>query len=246
MMKSMNLATPAGKTDAEKQKRDLLGSSGFFKGFDDSILQKIMPLLVPCHFEAGNVICLKGDESDSLYLVAEGELEISVSSKDGKIVVLGTLARGDVFGEVGLLDKGSRTANIGAKTDVALFRLGSQHFNDVAKMFGLKEWMVVNNYICQLFRRVTNNLEETVFLDTGVRLLRKIMQICDKSHAGETGMIRLDISQENLGRMVGLSREATNRTLSRLAAIGLIERKYKSIIVPDAQKLREFLAQEEI
>jgi CRP/FNR family cyclic AMP-dependent transcriptional regulator len=219
------------------EKLALLQTSGFFKGFSGNILNMVAPRLEECRFSKNNIVCMKDDESDCLYVIRQGQVEITVSSKDGKIIVLGTLERGDVVGEIGLLDKGKRTANVTAKTDVSLYRLTSDDFNKISQNFTLREWLAINGYICQLFRRVTHNLEDTVFLDASARVIRKVLEICEK----DSGSVKLTISQEQLGRMVGLSREATNKTLSRLEDIGLLERKYKTITVPDVQKLREFL-----
>lgn len=229
--------------DSGKQKRALLEGSSFFKGFSAPLIEAIVPALKECSFDSESAIVYKGDVSDSLYLIREGEVEISVSSKDGKIIVLGTLGKGDVFGEIGLLDHGSRTANVSARTDVTLYRLNTQDFNEIAKQFGLKEWAAITAYICKLFRSVTNNLEETSFLDTGIRVSKKILELYEKAPAQERqgAGFNMNISQEVLGRMVGLSREATNKTLARLEDEGLIEKKYKNILVPDVSLLRRLV-----
>jgi CRP/FNR family cyclic AMP-dependent transcriptional regulator len=232
---------------AEKEKRRLVEQSCFFKGFDKEIIDGILPLMTECRFNAENAICLKGDDSDSLYLISEGMVEISVSSKDGKVIVLGMMGKGDVFGEIGLLDNGSRTADVTAKSDMILYRLSGRDFTEMTKKFSLNEWQAVTTYVCDLFRRVTNNLEEAAFLDTNVRVIKKILDIYKRSPEAEKGRgaFKLNLSQEMLGRMVGLSREATNKTLSRLAEEGLIESKYKHIMVPRIEVLRGMIEREE-
>ena len=226
--------------DRAEDKRLLLEKSRLFKGFGPSVIDSIIPLLKTVKFEADSLICLKGDESDSLYIVQNGEVEISVSSSEGKIIVLGFLSEGDVFGEVGLLDKQPRTANVTAKNDVTLYKLSSDDFDKIVKSFGVNEFHALTSYVCFLFRRATNNLEETVFLDASIRIARKIQELFVKS--GEKGpAFKVTISQENLGRMAGLSREATNKALSRLEETGLIERKYKTIEIPDIKKFARAL-----
>jgi CRP-like cAMP-binding protein len=222
-------------------------NSEFFKDFDKKIIDSILPLLSECKFAPDNAICLKGDDSDSLYMIREGIVEISVSSKDGKVIVLGMMSKGDVFGEIGLLDNGSRTADVTASTEVSLFRLSNRDFTAMMQKFGLREWASITTYVCNLFRRVTNNLEESAFLDANIRVVKKIIDIYHKSPESESNenAFKLSISQEMLGRMVGLSREATNKALSRLADDGLIERKYKHIMVPDIELLRKMVQREE-
>lgn len=227
----------------DNERRTLLENSRLFGSFAPEVIDAIVPLLTPCSFAVDNLICLKGDESDCLYIVREGEVEISVSSSDGKIILLGILSRGDVFGEVGLLDKESRTANVTARTAVTLYRLTSQDFDKVTRLFGVNEFMALTSYICFLFRGVTNNLEETVFLDASIRVARKIQGIYEQGAADVEGSgFSITISQEDLGRMAGLSREATNKALSRLEEKGLLSHKYKRITVTDAAKFAKALS----
>lgn len=222
-----------------QSKKTLLENSRLFGSFADSIIEAAIPMLVPCRFEDGQLVCLKGDDSDSLYLIVSGDAEVSVSSHDGKIILLGTLSRGDVFGEVGLVDGDVRTANVVASSDLELYRITSTSFKELTLMFGVNEWMALSSYICFLFRRVTNSLEEALFLDASVRVARKIMALQQKEKDQGQTNFQVAISQEHLGRMAGLSREATNKALSRLEDMGLISREYKKIVVPDIARLAE-------
>ncbi|GEM_PF-1961755 len=227
----------------EDECRELLKNSRLFGSFAPKVIDAIIPLLTLSRFEPDNLVCLKGDESDCLYIVREGEVEISVSSSDGKIILLGLLSRGDVFGEVGLLDGESRTANVTARTAVSLYRLGSADFEKITRLFGVDEFMALTSYICFLFRGVTNNLEATMFLDASIRVAKKIQGLYDKGAGEKEGNgFSVTISQEDLGRMAGLSREATNKALSRLEEKSLISHKYKKITVPDAVKFAKALA----
>jgi CRP/FNR family cyclic AMP-dependent transcriptional regulator len=222
-----------GHADLKK----LLENSRLFKQFSPSVVDAVIPALTHCQFNAGALICLKGEPSDCLYIIQQGEVEVSVSSSEGKIILLGSLSDGDVFGEIGLLDKKPRTANVMAKTDASLYRLGSGDFDRLIKLFGPEELMALTSYVCFLFRSVTNNLEETIFLDASIRIAHKIQELCEKGGGAKSGKYEIEISQENLGRMAGLSREATNKALSRLEETGIIERKYKHIVVPDIDRL---------
>lgn len=219
------------------EKRALLKKSRLFGGFGGKALDALVPLLNECRFNKGAMVCRKGEPSDCLYVIADGKAEVSVSSKDGKQILLGRMALGDVFGEIGLLDEGPRTADITAKTDMVLYRLSSRDFQAVSGLMGAQEMRTLASYVCFLFRSVTDSLEETVFLDANIRIARKILDLHEKNPPPGGGPFTLSISQENLGRMVGLSREATNKALAHLKEKGLIEREYRRITVPDIGRL---------
>ena len=231
----------------QDRKRSLIEQSAFFANFSRRTIDGLLPLLRECRFNKSNVICLKGDPSDFLYLVCDGQVEISVSSKDGKTIVLGVMSAGAVFGEIGILDEGLRTANVTAATDVALYRLSRQDFLQASKDFTPSEWLSITVYVCNRFRRVTGAMEEKSFLDADMRVLRKILEIYEGSsrEEKESTPFKLSLSQEALAKMVGLSREAINKTLSRLNKAGIIQKKYKHILIPDIFHLRHAASREE-
>jgi CRP/FNR family cyclic AMP-dependent transcriptional regulator len=219
--------------------KTLLQESELFCGFSEDVLDTMIPLLVSCVFQKGNVVCLKGDESDCLYIIDTGEAEINVSSVEGKVITLGVLSPGDVVGEVGLLDGGPRTANVIAKTDAHMYKLSREEFEKLLASFGPKELKAVTSYICYLFRRATNSLEETAFMDADIRVARKILELYEDKQTDQRQDFELVISQVLLGQMSGLSREATNKALSHLEDEGLVKREYKKIVIPDVDALIE-------
>ena len=218
---------------------EVLKNNKLFGGFSSEILDAVIPCLTTSNYKSGQLIFLKGDPSDSLYIIQSGAVDIAVYSGDGRVILLGTLSEGDVFGEIGLLDNKARTANVTARSDVSMYRLSDKDFKAISKEFGEKELKSITSYVCNLFRRVTNNLEDTVFMDASIRLANKIFDLYEESGEERTNDFVVNLSQKDLGRMASLSREATNKALSKLEAQGLIKRKYKGIIVPDIKKFHE-------
>ncbi|HXT20553.1 MAG TPA: DUF1003 domain-containing protein [Thermoanaerobaculia bacterium] len=66
------------------------------------------------------VLFRSGDPGETLYVVAEGEVELSLEDNVGEKIVLATAAKGDLFGELALLDEGSRTATAVTRTPALL------------------------------------------------------------------------------------------------------------------------------
>lgn len=76
---------------------------------------------------ARDVVVRQGDAADRFYLIAEGTLRVT-QTRDGKQVELRTLGPGDVFGEIGLLNRSPRTATVTALTDGRLLALDGEDF----------------------------------------------------------------------------------------------------------------------
>jgi uncharacterized membrane protein len=81
-------------------------------------------------YSAGQMVFNYGDPGHALYIVRSGEVEIYVKNDQGEKIVLEISQPGDVFGEVALLDGGSRTAWAAAVGDAELLRLDREHFED--------------------------------------------------------------------------------------------------------------------
>jgi|ERR1035437_9636426 CRP/FNR family transcriptional regulator, cyclic AMP receptor protein len=69
---------------------------------------------------AGEHIFTQGDPGIGLYIIRDGEVEITYADKRGQILRFASFNKGDFFGELALVDGGKRNASALAKTDVKL------------------------------------------------------------------------------------------------------------------------------
>ncbi len=86
-------------------------------------------------YSAGQSVFNYGDPGHALYIVRSGEVEIYVKNDQGEKIVLETSQPGDIFGEVALLDGGTRTAWVAALGDVELLRLDREHFEAYVRQY---------------------------------------------------------------------------------------------------------------
>ena len=86
-------------------------------------------------YSTGQLVFSYGDPGHALYIVRSGEVEIYVKNDQGEKIVLETSQPGDIFGEVALLDGGTRTAWVAALGDVELLRLDREHFEAYVRQY---------------------------------------------------------------------------------------------------------------
>jgi CRP-like cAMP-binding protein len=104
----------------------LLGARAF-AGLPPGRLEPIARELVPLSVVAGETVVEQGAPSDRFYLIESGRFEVSQHA-DGQERILRTIGPADVFGEIGLLTGGPRTASVKAVEPGRIWALEAETF----------------------------------------------------------------------------------------------------------------------
>ncbi len=102
---------------------DLLKEVPLFQLLDDHERTELAAQLDVVNFTAGQTIFNYGEPGDSIYVVSSGEVEVFFKNDTGERIVLEVASRGDFFGELSMLDNGTRTASVIATHDTQALRL---------------------------------------------------------------------------------------------------------------------------
>ncbi len=114
---------------------EFLAEVPLFALLDDQERAVLAERVEKVSFPAGATIFGVGDPGDSMYILLQGSVELSVKTKTGEPVVLERPERGDFFGEISLLDEGPRTATAKATADVEAIEVDR---GDLDELFRLK------------------------------------------------------------------------------------------------------------
>ena len=102
---------------------ELLTGVPLFELMDEQERRALAEMLDTVNVTHGQLVFRYGDPGDSLYIVRAGEVELFTTDDTGQRIVLETATRGDFFGEISLLDQGTRTASAMASQDLEAVRL---------------------------------------------------------------------------------------------------------------------------
>lgn len=193
-------------------------------------------------YRAGTVIFGEGDPGDSLHMVIEGSVRISVISSGGEEVIVARLGPGECVGDLALLDGHPRSASAVAVeatrtlvvTRAAFLRWLSER---------PKAALALLETLSLRVRRTDEALADLTFLDLPRRLAKRLLDLAAvqseaPAKGGDPRGVRLRITQAELASMLGVSRESVNKRLNLLAREGVIKLGRGSVTILDAGSLR--------
>jgi CRP/FNR family cyclic AMP-dependent transcriptional regulator len=94
-----------------------------FELLDDQESESLCSLMETLHFDKGDTIFNAGDAGDSIYIVRSGRVQVFIENYEGHKIILRENDKGDVFGDISLLDGGPRTATAVAVEDTDVLSL---------------------------------------------------------------------------------------------------------------------------
>jgi CRP/FNR family cyclic AMP-dependent transcriptional regulator len=191
--------------------------------------------LAHCHrrrYPAKSVIIYAGDKPDVLYYILDGSVTVLIEDDDGREIVLAYLNKGDFFGEMGLFgEESNRSAWVRTKAECELAEISYNRFRQLAQedpeiLFELSSQMAAR------LRTTSRKVHDLAFLDVTGRVARTLLDLCKQPDAmtHPDGM-QIKITRQEIGRIVGCSREMVGRVLKALEDQGLIHARGKTIVV---------------
>lgn len=188
--------------------------------------------------DKGETLFLQGDEDDRLFVLRSGGLEVSVLSADGRKLTVNLISRTAVFGEVALFDPGPRTATVRATARSELSYITRRAIR-TAMAEDPDVGMALLSFAGARLRWVIEQLSEQVFLTPAARLAARLIYYADQGDSN-----RIKINQAELADMVGVTREAVSKTISRWKRDGLVEVSRGSITLRDLDRLEDEASQD--
>jgi len=154
-------------------------------------------------------------------------------------MILATLQPPDVFGELAVIDGGSRSASIQALEPTTLLTLTRATLLDLlSKQPAVSE--VLLRSLGGLVRRMIEQAGDLVFLDLHGRVAKLLLRLVENLGAdrGEQPCLDVRMTQSDLAAMVGGSRQSVNQILHHFERRGYLRLEGQKLIVRDLDALR--------
>ncbi len=220
-----------------------LAHISLFEKLDAEELTQLETIVKRRMFGAGTVVFFENDLSDSMYVILSGSTKVYTKVEDGMEKILGTLGKGEVFGEYSLIDGHPRSASVETLEPTEVLSISHKDFRQFTNKSPDILWKVLES-LTERMRRQNAEQLEYAFRDVPYRLLKVLAQLADKH--GETTpqgcKLKLKLKPSDLAGMVGAHPNRIERLLAKFQNEGLIKiASGEEMLIPDAKALRRAL-----
>ena len=186
---------------------------------------------------AGQFLFKRGDPPCGLYAVLEGAVRISAVSAQGKEAVLSLVETPHWFGEICLFDNLPRTNDALATGACTLLQVPQAAILKILEQQPVF-WRDMALLMSHKLRLSLINIEQISLMPASARLAHRLLMIAQGYGEIEQARRVLQLPQEDLAAMLGLSRQTINSLLKALEQQGIIGLSYGAIEILDLAGLR--------
>jgi CRP/FNR family cyclic AMP-dependent transcriptional regulator len=180
-----------------------------------------------------NIICA-GDRAETLSFIIKGSVTILIEDDDGHEMIIAYLNNGDFFGELGLFEpvEASSSAAPGCAPRPNAKWPRSATTNSANWRARTRKFSTPSAPMAQRLRNTTRKVGDLAFFDVTGRVARCLLELCKQPDAmtHPDGM-QIKITRQEIGRIVGCSREMVGRVLKDLEERSLVQVKGKTMVV---------------
>lgn len=188
-------------------------------------------------FPGNTTIISAGDPSKTLYYICKGSVSVIHEDQDGHEMVLAYLNAGDFFGEIGMFDeRHERSARVRTRAPCEVIQISYQRIQELCA----HEPDVIFAMLMVMSLRVRDTSRKVgvlAFKDVAGRIARALLELCEQPEARRrTEGTAIDITRQELGRIVGCSREMASRVLKSMEERGNVTVEGRTVVVHDTRK----------
>jgi CRP/FNR family cyclic AMP-dependent transcriptional regulator len=193
------------------------------KGLDPKLfLAKIGTGRSVATYSKGKCIFSQGDPGNAVFYIQEGQVKLTVVSRQGKEAVIALLGTGDFFGEGCLAGQPARMASAAAMSECSIVRLEKMALIRVLREDPEFSEMFLMHVLSRNIR-FEADLVDQLFNSSEKRLARVLLLLANFGKVGEPQTVIPKISQETLAEIIGTTRSRVSFFMNRFRKMGFID-----------------------
>jgi CRP/FNR family transcriptional regulator, cyclic AMP receptor protein len=220
----------------------LLRHVSVFAGLSEGDLSAVAEVSVSRHYAAGEVVFREGDGGDTCYIVRSGLARAVRQHSDGRSITLSHFSGGDIFGELAMFDEEPRSATVDVIEEVEVIAIPGR---DMQRLMREHPEIAVklNAALAQRLRATNERLARQSFQTVQSRVAAVLAQMVAAARSENTGSrdVVVALTQADLAKLAGSSRESASRFLATLERSGVITQGRGRLTVHDPDALEGYV-----
>jgi CRP/FNR family cyclic AMP-dependent transcriptional regulator len=206
---------------------ETLTKTDLFSGLDDADIEMVASQTVLRQFPKNTVIVSQGDDTDSIYVIIKGKVDVFLHNDKGKEIIINTMGVCESFGELAPLGGIPRQASIITTEDSTFGVISRQVFMDTLLVKPTVSMKIIDLLITRI-QDLTEEVSSLALEDVYNRVVRVLYK-----HADEVGdkLVTEKLTQQDIASRVGATREMVHRILKELKTGGYITIEGKHITI---------------
>ncbi len=201
-----------------------------FGELDDKELSSIAAVAKVRRYAKDDVIFHEDEPGDVFCIIREGRVKVTMTSPEGKEIILSTLGPGEFFGEMALLDEQPRSASVIAIEPLEVITIWRSDFlQALAENFSIARKVLAE--MSRRLRSTSNRVESLATMDVYGRLARFFLDLAQKSgKVLDNGYVAVTRpTHQSIANTIGTSRETVSRLIHDLMRQNLLLSEGKTI-----------------
>ena len=227
---------------AQSQRKNLLFSN-IFDCFPVNVRNAVYAKAEYRDYAKGEWVFRTGEQGTFIAGVVSGRLRMGIKSLEGKEMLITMVNRGEIFGEMSILDDMPRAVDVFAETECRLMIIKRDDFIPLLKTYP-EAILSLIRVTCHRMRRYLYIMELIALQSVPVRLAEYLLRLAEDygiEHNGNV-VIRSGMNQAAIGQHIAVSREGVNKQLHIFADKGLLSLKGNEITLHDIDGLKKFIS----
>lgn len=192
--------------------------------------------LTHCHihrYPSKHILINAGEAAESLFYIIHGSVSVFIKDEESKEMLLTNLGQGEFVGELLLFEEKAqkRTAWVRTRENCEIAEISYKKFKQLVHL-NPDILMYLSTQMARRLRMTSRQVNNLAFLDVTGRIAQTLLNLAKLPDAmtHPEGM-QIKITRQEIGQMVGCSRETVGRVLKQLEDEGLISAHGKTIVV---------------
>ena len=237
--KETNMNVPYGLDIIDNCSECAITNAGFFCGFSDSALQSLSQVSHISVLPAGAILFVEGQTPRGLFILCSGKVNLSTTSREGKILILKTASAGEALGLSAAISGTGYESTAETATPCQVNYVDRNHFLELMQSQS-EVGMHTAQSLSRDFQSAYRDIHDLVLTRSSAGKLARLLLSNSPTQGVEAAETRIHsaMTHEEMAQRIGASRETVTRLLGDLRKKQLIRQDGPTLVIRDRTALQ--------